>query len=145
MGEEGQVKQECIPVGCVPSAAVAVCWGVCPGGCLPRGNTWGMSAQGVSAWGGVCRAGWLLGDVCWEGGCLLGGVCPGGCLPRGCVSQHAPLADTPPVERMTDRCKNITFPQLRLRTVINFSGTLVFSANWLVLSFTWIFSLNLLL
>ena len=32
------VKQECIPVGCVPSAAVAVCWGggfypggVCPG------------------------------------------------------------------------------------------------------------------
>ena len=36
-------KQECIPVGCVPSAAVAVCWevicqggGVCPGGCLLR-------------------------------------------------------------------------------------------------------------
>ena len=26
-------KQECIPVGCVPSAAVAVCWG---GGCLPH-------------------------------------------------------------------------------------------------------------
>ena len=28
------VQQECIPVGCVPSAAVAVCWGggVCPGG-----------------------------------------------------------------------------------------------------------------
>ena len=33
-------KQECIPVGCVPSAAAAVCWdgGVCLGGvCLPRG------------------------------------------------------------------------------------------------------------
>ena len=27
-------KQECIPVGCVPSAAVAVCLG---GGCLPGG------------------------------------------------------------------------------------------------------------
>ena len=25
---------------------------------------------------------------------------------------------TPPVNRITDRCKNITFPQLRLRTVI---------------------------
>ena len=32
-------KQECIPVGCLPSAAVAV-WGVSvQGGCLPRGCT----------------------------------------------------------------------------------------------------------
>ena len=32
-------KQECIPVGCVPSAAVAVCLGGClPRGCLPRGT-----------------------------------------------------------------------------------------------------------
>ena len=32
-------KQECIPVGCVPSSAVAVCWGVSVRGglCLPRG------------------------------------------------------------------------------------------------------------
>ena len=49
-------KQECTPVGCIPSAAVAVSGGgglvVCPGG--------------------VC-----LGDVC------LRGVCPEGCLPRG--------------------------------------------------------------
>ena len=62
-------KQECIPVGCVPSAAVAV-----PGGGPPRGY-----------------------------------------LPGG------GLADTtlPPtlVDRMTDRCKNITLLQLRLRTV----------------------------
>ena len=45
-------KQECIPVGCVPSAAVAVCWGVsargvsthggvsAQGGCLPRGRVY---------------------------------------------------------------------------------------------------------
>ena len=35
------LKQECIPVGCVPSAVVAVCLGVggvCPGGCLSRGH-----------------------------------------------------------------------------------------------------------
>ena len=34
-------EQECIPVGCVPSAAVTVGGGgvVCPGGCLPRGGS----------------------------------------------------------------------------------------------------------
>ena len=51
--------QECIPVGCVPSAAVAVCeggdvWpggcllaGICPGGCLPGMSAHGVSTQGV--------------------------------------------------------------------------------------------------
>ena len=82
-------KQECIPVGCVPSAAVAICWG---GGCLPGG----VSAQR---------------------GCLpRGGVCPGVCLPGGVSAQGAGvsagvcLADTPPVDRMTDPCENITLP-----------------------------------
>ena len=28
-------EQECIPVGCVPSAAVAVCWGVYPSVLIP--------------------------------------------------------------------------------------------------------------
>ena len=49
-------EQECIPVGCVPSAAVAIsgCGGVCPGRFLPVGG----------------------GDV-WPGECLSGrGVCP---------------------------------------------------------------------
>ena len=31
-------QQECILVGCVPSAAVAVCWGGCFGGCLSPGG-----------------------------------------------------------------------------------------------------------
>ena len=46
-----------------------------------------------------------------------GGVCP----VVGGVSQHA-LEQTPAplwTEWLTDRCKNITFPQLRLRTVIS--------------------------
>ena len=30
-------KPEHIPVGCVPSATVAVCWGVSAWGCLPKG------------------------------------------------------------------------------------------------------------
>ena len=50
-------EQECIPVGCVPSAAVAVPGGVClpGGGCLPaRGCLPGRGGQGrVSACRGV--------------------------------------------------------------------------------------------
>ena len=48
------VKQECIPVGCLLSAVVAICWGrgsaegVSARGCLPRG---------VSARKGVCPGG----------------------------------------------------------------------------------------
>ena len=82
----------------------------------PRGGV-------VSAPGCVSTLGCLLPEGCllWEGeGCLLGGVCSqgvsgpgrkwgcalGGCLLRGGVcsggiSQHAPEADTPPVDRQT--------------------------------------------
>ena len=49
-------KQECIPVGCVPSAAVAageggmypsMYWagGVCPGSVCPGGSAWGVSVR----------------------------------------------------------------------------------------------------
>ena len=49
---------------------------------------------------------------------LRGCTCPAGSTCRGCASQHA-LRQTPPlVNRMTDRCKNITLPQLRFLTVI---------------------------
>ena len=48
-------KQECIPLGCIPSTAVAISGVGLPRGCLP----------------GV--------------GCLPGGVCLGECLPRGCL------------------------------------------------------------
>ena len=55
-------EQECIPVGCVPSAAVAVSWGVCPGG--------------------VCLV--FPGDGVWPGGCLPS------LLGKGCVWQTPP-------------------------------------------------------
>ena len=70
------LSQECIPVGCVPSAAVAVCLGGCllPGVCLPGLVSWclplGVCLPGVgSSWclpGGV-----FLGVSSW---CLPGGV-----------------------------------------------------------------------
>ena len=91
-------------------------WGVCPGwvGCLLRGG-WVVSAWG--GWGvclrGVCLRGVCLG-VSAKGRCLpRGDFCPGGVCPRGvCSGGCIPVcteADTPPVDRMTDRCKNITF------------------------------------
>ena len=83
------VQGECLPRGCV--SRMGVCLGVCvQDGCLP----------------GVC--------VWPREGCV--------CLGAVCLGVYAPIAcwDTPPLwtEWLTDRCKNITFPQLRLRAVI---------------------------
>ena len=66
-------KQESIPVGCVPSAAVAAGGGrVCfPGGCASRG----------------CASG----GMCFPGGCASWEVCF-----RGGVSQHALGRQAPP-------------------------------------------------
>ena len=88
-------QQECIPVGCVPSAAVVVflVGGVRPAGCL-----------------GGCLPG---GSVC------LGGVYPG-VVYLGVSSQGRgvhPLW----TEFLTHSCENITFPQLRLRVVITYN------------------------
>ena len=61
-----QCEQECITVGCVPSAAVAV------------------GGRGVSALGGVCLWGCPPGGVVYPGG-----VYPAGVSAQGGVSQHA--------------------------------------------------------
>ena len=79
------------------------------GGSGPGG--WGVSAPG----GESAPRGCLLGGVC-SGGCLV----PGGCLLRGrgggipACTEADPL---PPVNRMTDRCKNITLATTSLRPV----------------------------
>ena len=109
-------KQECIPVGCVPSAAVAV-RGVSSRGVSARG----VSARGVSAQWDVC-----LGGECLPRGCLTMGVClPSGCVclgvsaQGGCLPQWMLGYNTPPLwtEFLRHTYENITFPQLRLRTV----------------------------
>ena len=61
----------------------------------------------IGCGGGVCGVGgsrrYLL------GGYLPGGTCPGGCTcPEGCT---CPGTHPPSVNRMTDRCKNITLPK----------------------------------
>ena len=95
-----------MPGGCLSG-------GVCLVRCLPGGVYLG------GVWGGVCPRGYLPQGCLPRGGCMSMCVCLGGCLPRG---RGLPEGCTPPplllVNRMTDRCKNINFPQHRLRTVI---------------------------
>ena len=106
-------KQECIPVGCVPSAAVAVSrgGGLFRGGCGCVSAPWGgVCSRGVSSGGcllpGVCL---LLGVSAPGGVCSQGGVCSGGCLLQGmsalggCGIPAWTEADTPPPPPWTDR------------------------------------------
>ena len=107
------MKQECIQVGCAPSESVAVLGGggvclagVCPGDvCL-----WSLR---VSAQWGVCPGGRCLrlvpGGSLPRGGCLP--LVPGGCLP---LVFGVCLPDTP-VNRITERCKNITLRNYEIR------------------------------
>ena len=61
--------------------------------------------QDVCVYPGVCVC--VLGD--WR-------VSGGGCVDQEGVARGMYTPQTPPpVNRMTDRCKNINFPQLRLR------------------------------
>ena len=94
--------------------------GVWSGGCVPGPGGWGGGVSGpggvpgpggagVSGLGGVVVCLVWGGLVClvWGGGCLVQGVC------------LSALWDTtpPPVNRMTDRCKNITLATTSLRPV----------------------------
>ena len=66
--------------------------------------------MGVLLQGGV----WSQGGVCSGGVCLLQ---RGGCLLQGggCGVPACTEADTPSVNRMTDRCKNITLATTSLQ------------------------------
>ena len=102
-----EVQQECIPVGCVKP----VCSPYLSMHCLE-----GVPAQGMYLPGGVPAQGGVpaRGGVPAQRGC----TCPGGVpanggvymprgvyLPGGYLPRYFPL-----VNRMTDRCKNITLP-----------------------------------
>ena len=124
--------------------------GVCLGGVCSRGVSapGGCLLLGVSALGGVCSQGVHSREVSASGGCLLwGGVCswwgcllPGGCLLwAGCLPQcmlgyHTPGADNPPVNRMTNRCKNITLATTSLRLVTRMHSSGMHTAHLLPIS-----------
>ena len=76
--------------------------GVSSLGGSPLGEGGLLWERGVSSGGG---------GLLWGRGVSSRGVSSGGSPPGGVVvSQHA-LRQTPPVNRMTNRCKNITLPQ----------------------------------
>ena len=135
---KSSLQQECIPVGCVPAArrpyggvcfpeggspwsgGVSLVWGVC---LVRGGSTWsggfslvwgGLPGPGGSPWsGGVLPAGGVF-SLVWGGPPCRGGSpwSRGGvCLVRG----GSP--ETPPVNRITDTCKNITLATTSLRPV----------------------------
>ena len=117
------MKQECIPVGCVPAARwpyARVCFPP-PGGVLSPGGGLLPGGVCVCSWG-CMLGGCLLQGVSALGGCLLWGMsAPGGwCLLWGGGIPACTEADTPLwTEWMTDRCKNITLTTTSLRPVIN--------------------------
>ena len=114
-----EIKQECIPVGCVPALIDRMpVGGVCSGGWVSA------LGGGCLLWGGCLLRGGLLQGVSAPGGSALrGGVCSqGGLLQReglllGVVSQHALRQTPPPVDRITDMIKNITLVTTSLRLV----------------------------
>ena len=121
-GHSLTICQSLLPKGGVCSMGAVCSWGVsAPGGCLLLGDVCS---------GGVCSGSCLLQGVCSGGVSAPGGVLSGGCLllggllwgvsvPGGCVvSQHALRQTPPPVNRMTDRCKNIILATTSLRPVI---------------------------
>ena len=96
--------------GCLPGGG---------GACLERGC---LPGGGVPAWrGGACLPGG--GVPAWRGGaCLEGGVVPawrgGACLPGGGVpAWRGGTWRPPPVDRITDACKNITLAKTSFRPV----------------------------
>ena len=100
-----QIKliQECIPVGCVPSAAVAVSPG---GGVCSQGDRLG----GCLLWGGVCSQGCLPPGGSAPGGVSAPGFCSRGGIPACTEADPLPCGQI-------HACKNITFAT-SLQTVI---------------------------
>ena len=102
--------------------SLTVYWSLLPGGGVCSSG--GVSAPRGVGVGGVCSRGSAPGGVCSGGVCSWGVSAPkGGVCSRGLdggngvVSQHALRQTHPPVNRMTDRCKNITLATTSLRPV----------------------------
>ena len=104
------VKQECIPVGCVPPA----CCPYLPD--LPACTALG----GVSAWGGVPARGVYLPEwgTCWGVYLPRGCTCPGVYLPRGVPAWGVPAQVLSPLwTEWQTGAKILPGPKLRLRAV----------------------------
>ena len=135
---EKNCQQECIPVGCVPSATVAVCW---PGECVPPPHTPEQAPLGA----GTPPGDLLQGMLGYHLQGMLGYQPPGDLLqgilgyhlqgmlgyqPQTCCKAYWDITckacwdTTPPSPPcgQTHTCKNITFAT-SLRTVTRYIPT----------------------
>ena len=118
-------EQECIPVGCVPPAAVAVCWGgVCLSACwdnslgvgLETALGVGLETPQVWAWRHPPKPDPSMFPWVWAWRpARHAGIPPPWRPARHAGIPPAMHAGIPPpyVNRITDTCKNITLSQLR--------------------------------
>ena len=105
----------------LPGGGVLHAGGVFPAGgvCLVQG-VGGLPGRGGSPWSGgvsLVRGGFsLLGGSAWSGGALpgLGGF---SLVRGGSPWSRGGSLETPPVDRITDTCKNITLATTSLRPV----------------------------
>ena len=84
--------------------------GMCIPACTGQG---GVCIPASTGQGGVCQGGLPKGGVCPGGG----GVCPESGVVWG-VYARGDVADTPPVNRMTDRCKNNTLRTVKINNIL---------------------------
>ena len=101
---------------------VSVQGGLCPRGSLSGRSLFrrslsggslcrGVSVQGVSVYGSLCKGVSVQGGLCPEVS-VQGGLCTGVSVQVGLCQGDLPRQrPPPPVDRMTDVSKNITFPQ----------------------------------
>ena len=100
-----RIQQDCIPVGCVPSAEVAVSPAMHAPLAMhtPLHHACPLPLHQTNPFYHECPHHLLHMPL----------------LPRTPFTMHTPFATHAPLGRMTDACENITFPQLLLRAVIS--------------------------
>ena len=90
--------------------SLTICCNLLPGGVLPAEGVSLVRGEGGSAWsrGGLLGPGGWGGSAWSQGGSPWSGGSP--CSKGGCP-------ETPPVDKITDTCKNITLATTSLRPV----------------------------
>ena len=112
--------------------SLPVCCSLLPGGDLPGPG--GSPRRGGSPWsGGVCL---VRGGSPWSGGLPAKGGSPwsgGVSLPRGVVFawSQGGFSGDPPVNRITDTCKNITLATTSLRPVTRLHSSRMRTARFI--------------
>ena len=117
----------CLPGGSAWSGGLLPAKGGLPGPggfSLLGGSAW---SRGSACWGGLPARGM---SACWGGLPARGmSACWGGSPCWGCLPGQGGSLEVPPVNRITDMCKNITLATTSLRPVMRVSSHYVVLIN----------------